>query len=334
MNNKIFEALRQYGFEPVSNAVSVGTWRNYAVSLQKFNAKTYYMRWAIRIPKSSRDLAKALRAAVKASGEKGIALNSALQNFVLLTVNFAKAGEQLEVFPRWMNIVADALAQNGIAPADTCAVTGAANPDSLCLVDGFNYQPVCASAVRQKDYDLQSKVEENENNGSYVTGLVGAVLGALVGVAVNLLTIFFLHYVVAYLMALIPVCAMFGYKLFKGKMDKMAIVIVIVLSLLCVPLIMVLELALEAAKELKVSFGEALGWAFRNFTKPQVFDLVKGDILKLLLFMGLGVFVAWGFMSRQLNSSKTGNSKLQMETMRPNPNCQPTQQPTEQPTQQ
>ena len=53
---------------------------------------------------------------------------------------------------------------------------------------GGYYQPVNAAALRQQGTQAREKAEENQTNGSYLLGLIGAILGTLVGLIPNLLT--------------------------------------------------------------------------------------------------------------------------------------------------
>jgi hypothetical protein len=326
--NEIFARLTQYYFEPVNQNFCVGTWRNYAIALQRFSGQAYYVYVAVRIQKSDvKPLRKVLKEAVKASGIKKAGVNRVMPNFIHGFFNFDKSGE-LQSFAAYMETLTAALMQNGVAPANTCAVTGAPNPDSLCLVgtpNCFGYQPVCAAAVRQTGYAAQEKAEDNENNGSYLTGLIGAVLGTLVGVAVNVLVMVFLQRIFAMLFALVPICAMFGYKLFKGKTDKVSMVIVIVLSVLAVPLMEFLNLGISLAKEYSVPISQAFEFTTEYFFDSEILKETLPEMGKMLLFMGLGVLIAWTYMRNQLNSTKTQSAQLQLNSMRPNPNCQAAQ---------
>lgn len=331
-DNEIFAQLAQYNFTPINQNVCVGTWRNYAVTLQRFSGLSYYVYVAVRLQKAQlKPLKKALTAAVKASGVKKAGVNRVMLNFIHGFFNFDKTGD-LRSFNTYMETLTAALMQNGVGPADTCAVTKAANPDSLCLIGDpncFGYQPVCASAIRHNDYEVQAKAEENENNGSYLTGFLGALLGALVGIAVNLLSILFLQRIFALLFALVPICAMFGYKLFKGKTDKIAMVIVIVLSVLAVPVMEFLSIAFTFVKEYSAPVGEAISVTKDLFFDADVLKETLPEMGKFLLFMALGVFIAWSYMRNQLNSTKAQGAKLQLDSMRPNPNYQIVQQPGE-----
>ena len=322
MANETFAQLSQFGFTPVNDAVCVGTWNNYAVELQRYSGRTYYTYLAIRIPKANKAVKKACNAAFKAAGLKRAAVMGVAPNFVQAAYTLEKGEGEVPGFRAFMDALTGTLAQNGIAPANTCAVTGADNPDSLCLVLNnkyMGYQPVVGAAVRQGDYDLQAKVEENENNGSYVTGFVGALIGALVAVALNVLAMVFTDRMYAILFALVPIFAMFGYKLFKGRTDKGSLIIILLLSLLAIPLMVYLTVVITIVREYGVPLGDAIRAAGEIVVNPEYLAEIRGTLLMMLLFMVLGLLFAWRFLRGQLNSTKVQTSKLQVETMRPNP---------------
>ncbi len=322
MDNILFQEIARYGFKPVNPKICVGTWRNYAVALNNYAGKACYYYAAIRIPKGSRELLKAVAEAYKAAGlNKNVSVLQAGPNCIqgIFTPPKEDVGG---CFTRFLDTLTGALAQNGVAPANTCALTGAPNPDSLCfMMNGTfqGYQPVCGSVTRQSGCQAQARVEENETGGSYLTGFIGALLGMALGVAVNLLTLVFLQRYFAVLFALVPVAAMFGYKLFKGKLDKLSIIIVILLSVVAVPLMELLTLSISVARELGISFGTALEASMEALQIPEVKKEVIADILKMLLFMGLGVFFAFSFLRAQLNSTKLGSTQLALDSMQPNP---------------
>ena len=323
MDNPFFAKLAPLGFTALDQNNCVGVWNNYAVTLRRYSGSLYWIFVAIRIPARSKELKKSLKSALQARLGKRAAVANVMPNFLQGQLRFSHVENELPEISAFLDTATGLLRENGVGPADTCAVTGAPNPDSLCLLDrpGFvGFQPVCASAIRREDYEAQAKVEENENNGSYLTGFLGALLGALVGVGVNLLTIVFLQRIFSLLFALVPIFAMFGYKLFKGKTNKVSLVIVIVLSLLCVPLMEFLADSIQIAREYQAPFGEVAAEVAKIFFDAEVLAETGPEMLKLLLFMVLGLFLGYGYLRGQLNSTKAGSLRLQLESLRPNPN--------------
>lgn len=329
MENALFSKLTQFGFSAVNNNICVGTWKNYAVTLQQYSGKSYFVYVAIRIETASKELRKALQAAVRANGNRKAGVSRVVPNFVHGTLSFGKAENAVNDFSVYLEALTEALRANGVMPANTCALTGAANPDSLCLIprsDCYGYQPVCAAAIRESDQEVQARAADNEDRGSYLTGLIGAVLGMLVGIGVNLLSMVFLERIFSLLFALVPVAAMFGYKLFRGKTNKAAMVIVIVLSVIAVPLMEFLTGAIGVANSYNMPFTDAMKAVGEIFFAPEMLKETGPEMLKMLLFMALGVLIGWSYLRSQLNSTQLRSSKLQLESMRPNPLYQPVQQ--------
>lgn len=318
---EVLSAISQLGFESLGNFF-FGTWNGYAVTLRKISARIYYLDVAVRLPPDRRDLRKALAQRAKAAGLKLGGAEAVGDKRVSFTLGFSNKEASLPLLRERLDAATDALRALGIWPAASCAITGAPQPDSLCLVKVkglLSYQPVLAAAVRESGAAAQEKAEENELNGSYALGVVGAVLGVLVGLIPNLLTIFFADMIYSLLFALVPICAMFGYKLFRGKMTGASIVIVILLSLLAVPLIPVLELVFYLVKERGFALGQAFSAIDLILRQPDVMGQLGGELVKLLAFMGLGIWVAWRFMSNQTNRSSLQNSEAQLASLRPNP---------------
>ena len=327
MENEIFAVLARYQFTPVNQNICVGTWKNYAVALRRQGGSVYCCYLAVRLEKERRSgLKKELNSAIKQSGSKKAgSVTQVSANFLIYTFTFPKQEDPAVFFSDRMNFITDALRNAGVAPADTCAVTGASGPDSLCLISSpshFGYQPVFATAVRQNDAKIQARAEENETNGSYLGGIIGALLGTLLGIGINLLTIVFLKRIYVVLFALIPIAAMFGYKLLRGKTNWFAIVVVFTLSLIAIPVLELLSLALSFVREFDLPFGESLSYFAKHFFDGEILKETGPEMLKFLLFTALGLFASWSYVHNSLNSSQLAGAKLQLDTMRPNPNRQ------------
>lgn len=326
MNNEIFAALAQYEFSPYNNALCVGTWNGYAVTLQQIRPRFYYVYLAIRLEKVPKDLKKTLKASLKQPGVKSAAaVERIMPNWARFQFVFGKNVDAAEYFSAQMNAVVSALRAAGVAPANTCAITGAANPDSLCVMTSqkyFGFQPVFASAVRQSGYEAQTKADENDANGSYLSGTVGAILGTLLGIAINLTTIVLVKRIYVVLFALIPIAAMVGYKLLKGKTNKFAVVVVFVLSFISVPLLEFLALSILAAKEYDLALGETMRSCAEHFFDAELLKDTGPEMLKFLLFMAVGLLISWGYVNNSLNSTQRQTTQAQLASVRPNPNRQ------------
>lgn len=321
---EILTALSELGFGNVG-AFHYSAWKGYAVSLRRITAKNFFADVAVRLDKIPGTLRKALAAAVKPYGIKISGSAAITRTTVSFNFTTGKNPDAKAELTEKLDAIAAALRDNAITPADTSALSGAAMPDSLCLVPTGNlitYQPVRAEEIRQQNAKLQEKAEDNEQNGSYGLGFVGALLGALVGLIPSVLLAFFADLISAWLFALVPICSMFGYKLFKGKMGKPAIAIVILMSLLAALVIPYVSVVAACVHELGDPLGLAMAEAFDYLRDPDVLQGILGIFLKILLFAGLGVFLGWSFLGRQTNSAVLKNAEEMTATLRPNPNVQ------------
>ena len=317
----LYPSLSQFGFETKGN-FCFGTWADYAVSLRPLNVKNVYVDLAARLGKVPGGLRKALAASLKEKAGKGCSVFRLAPQTVTFSINFGKAADPADHFARMMNSIVAAMRENGIAPADSCVLTGAPLPDGLCLAqaDGIvSFQPVSSAMLRSKMEKIRESVEENRENGSYATGVVGAVLGMLVGLIPNLLTILLSQRIYGILFALVPIASMFGYKLLKGKMSKASVVIVVVLSLLGAFLIPVIEITVALIQEYGISLADALGYTIDGLIHADLMKAVAGDLAQLLLFMAIGIVFAWRYMSSQVNSSVSAGAQMQLDSLRYNP---------------
>lgn len=317
----VLSAINQLGLEGLGN-LFYGTWKGYAVTLRKISAKTFYLDVAVRMEKVPAGLRRALGRGIKEKGMRLGGIELINKKRVVFSISFKGSDQALPRLQERLDAATSALRENGISPADTCAISGAARPDSLCLVNVNGapcYQPVCAAVVREQSTQTREQAQENEVNGSYAMGILGAALGMLVGLIPNLLTIVLAERIYGILFALVPICAMFGYKLFKGKMGKASIAIVIVLSLLGVVLIPYLELVFYLVRDSGFTLGQAFDIARLYMTQPEFLGEISGDLLQLLLFMVIGIAIAWRYMSSQTNSSTVQSAEAQLASLRPNP---------------
>ncbi|MBQ9373952.1 MAG: hypothetical protein IJU06_04025, partial [Oscillospiraceae bacterium] len=216
MNSEPLSALSGCGFAQ-NGSVSYGTWKNYAVCVRKYSGRTYYVTVAIRQEKVNGATKKAIKQSLK-QATRDAAISQLNKNVAVFLVT--ARGDAGQTMLASLEAITNTLLAAGIAPANTSVISGAPNPDSLCLTSAggmLTYQPVRAIEVQSQNAQVREKIEDNENNGNYLLGVIGAILGMLVGVAVNVLVAELSNRIFALLFALIPVAAMFGYKLFKGK---------------------------------------------------------------------------------------------------------------------
>ena len=312
--NTLYSALAPYGFETTAN-VCYGSWRNYAVSILSAQYSVFQLSFAVRADKKDKNLAKSLRAELRQQLGKGLSTVLNLGNTLQFAYRFDGKTPLADQFVRTADAIAAALSAHGLSPAVTCAVCGGGTPDSLCVVN--TYQPVHAACMHQKLETAKEQAMENKENGSYLTGTLGAILGALVGTILPLVMLIATDTLYALLFALVPLAAMFGYRKFKGKSDKISIVIVIVVSILAVVLMAYAVIVYYIMQQMGVGLGTAMSFVSR-FMSGSDFAELLGQFWKGFLFMGLGIVISWGYLTKT-RSAEVKTTATLLETMRPNP---------------
>ena len=301
------------GFEEL-NGVFFGTWQGYAVS-QFMNQSFYSFQFAVRTDKKDAQLRKTLLADVKQRLQKKC--RSVVNNgdSIMFNTVFSRKEPIQQQMTDCLNAMAAALRSAGVAPAQTCAHCGGHSPDSLCLV-GTSNQPVHAACVRSAREAVVEKAQSNQESGSYLTGFLGAVLGAIVGLIPNVLTMLFAERIFALLFALVPLAAMFGYRLFKGRKDKAAVVIIVLLSVLAVFVQQTIYVVIELTKEYGVTFAEAFDATREFLFTSEGMSAMMQDCAMQFVFMALGIVIAWRYLA-QTNTGAVAHAEAAASTLRP-----------------
>lgn len=309
------EAAHSLGFENL-NGVFFGSWKGYAVS-HFTNQGFYSFQVAVRTDKKDTQLRKTLLEDMKSRCPKrcrGVMMNGSSITFNMAFDRKVSLSEQMSEF---LDAMTGALRQAGVQPANTCAHCGGQHPDSLCLVN-MAYQPVHAACVRDAKEKTVEKAQQNQETGSYLTGTIGAIIGTLVGVIPSVLTIIYMERIYALLFALVPLAAMFGYRLCKGKQSKASIAIIIVLSILGVFALQIIVATVSVAQDSSMSFFETASWVIPYLLSADGFSVLlsDGNILSEFLFMAIGIFFAWKYVART-NESSVAAANAVAGTLRP-----------------
>ena len=228
-------------------------------------------------------------------------------------------GKDGDIIAKWANMPAilEALRQNDILAPERCAICKDVAPESFMCMDA-KYQPVHESCAREKHESLSEQAEEMP--GSYVLGIIGALAGAIVGSLPSLLTILFADMVSGWLFALIPICAYYGYKIFKGKMDKFAIVFTIAFSVIGSLVMIFLANCFDLAGEWRIPFSSAVSFVIEILNEENLWlQVFFVDSVMVWVFLGFGIAVAWRIIS-QTTASAFKQSSFSLETLRPREN--------------
>lgn len=211
--------------------------------------------------------------------------------------------------------VATACLKNApLPPPETCAVCKAAGSDAYAW-HGGHYTSVHKACLEKICRGTVTDMQNRQENGSYLRGAVGALLGAFAGAIPNFISIYFAHYIIGYLCALIPLASFWGYRLFKGKPNKPATAIILLCSLLQV---FILDQAVWYASIVD-NFGI---W-------PSVFDSIRlyvdlfdssfiGSLLQTALFVGVGIVLCFVYISKTADTQiRSAMSVMDTMTDRP-----------------
>jgi len=313
--NPLYAALASYGFK-TQGALCFGIWNGYAVQLRPYSGANYYLDVAVRADKKDKALRKGIQKAVKDNYGKNLGCINNGQ-FLSFTVNFRKKRSYEEQFSAYMSAILSALREHGIRPADSCAVCGGGSPDSLCLFS-HSYQPVHSRCIHNLAGQQKEEAEDNRLNGSYFTGLFGALLGMLVGLLPNVLTIISMERIYALLFALVPMAAAWGYRKFKGRMSKASILIIVLLSFIGVFIMEYLVVLVSFIKDSGFSLEEALWFSSDLLLTLDGLMILASNSVSLFLFMALGIAFAWKYIS-QTNTSSLKQLDSVLATLQPNP---------------
>lgn len=121
-------------------------------------------------------------------------------------------------------------------------------------------------------------------------GLAGAVLGGIIASIPSFISVYFFHYMIAYLYILIPMGVYYGYTKLGGKLD--GIVPPIFTAVFSIGAVFGVEIVYyyfelkKFYKSMGVSFSEVIDFRFNDM------ELITGDTAFALVCVVIGIFVA------------------------------------------
>lgn len=199
----------------------------------------------------------------------------------------------------------------GAEPA--CFACNEAETGGFAVVNGSAMR-LCSSCMANIEHEIEAENQAyQESKGNFGLGLLGALIGALVG-SIAWVGIGLLGYLAAIGGFAISFCAIKGYQLMKGKITKLAIVLICLICLAVMVLAQFLTLDLQLYIELQkageqVAFGDVLAFMFElPFSDPELTSGFLGDCGLGLLFMGIGSFSVF---KQLFTSAKAPGGKLE-----------------------
>lgn len=276
-----------------------------AVGSPNVRAMTVQFKLASRVPNK---VFKSIRKTVKANGRLFYMNNSPL--VVALTCSGPDNAVWDRLFAGMEGIVQGFMGA-GISIPDTCPFCKNGACDSLAYV-GDGYVPVHKACCESQSFGTMEKAEANERSGHYITGIIGALLGGIVASIPTILLMWFAEMISAWLYALIPLGAYFGYRLFKGKMNRIVLPIVILVSVFMLFFVQQVMWFLVLHEE----FGF---WPYINESIEYFFMLVPTedmivDLIKPAIFTVLGIVISYSVI-RQNNQSDIKQADIVLRSL-------------------
>ena len=221
-----------------------------------------------------------------------------------LTITLKK--KELSADPADMlRMVTALLDKYGLSPMDTCPYCGCGSCNTAAWIHekaSARFGLTHRACLQRRLEGAQDKALTNAESGSYLAGFIGALLGMIVGCIPSVLTGLFADTIYALLMALIPICSYFGYKLLGGKMNRVPLVLSIIMSVIGVYVMYSLLIIGYLSTEFGVTLREAgLYFLMALGTEISFLDITV-DCITYFIFAALGVWFSWRIISRSAGS--------------------------------
>ncbi len=145
-------------------------------------------------------------------------------------------------------------------------------------------------------------MEEKEKTQNYLTGIIGAILGGLIATIPWVLMYVYGNMMLSLLAVIIAAGEFYGYKLFKGKIDKKlpAIIMVIAVIIVTIVTLLVIPAMLIAKENIPVSFETIKNlYTYKDFSSAIIRDYVIS-----VLFTVLGASVVTSNIKKQLMNNE------------------------------
>ena len=283
-----------------AGGVAYGTMHGFAVTLQD-GAGAKQMTIATRFASmdQQREFEKKV-SEVNITSQYRVLQFSIAPDYINIQLNGAMGCmKKIRAFVEW---IFPLLMESGASTAQFCNECGAPIHDDgvWMLRDGLvasHVHKACSEKVQNELYAENTQRQE-EDNGSYGYGIVGAVIGALIGSLVWALVLM-AGYVAGIVGLVIGFLANKGYNLMKGKQGKAKITILVVAVIIGVVVGTIGGTCLQVVDAMN-EYGIEMEY-FAEYLQIILEDsAVQGEIVTNtligLLFAGLGV---WGLLSQE-----------------------------------
>lgn len=160
----------------------------------------------------------------------------------------------------------------------------------------------CPSCITELETAFADEKESLQVSGSYATGAIGAVLGALLGSVVWLIISYF-GFIASFAGFAIAYAASFGYRLFRGKVGKGMPAILIASVLFAIFAANTVEIAYGLyASGIGLTAGEAMAIAPRAFFDNEIFYV--GEVwASMALGLLFGIMGSYSIIRRSMDDA-------------------------------
>ena len=285
--DELFLAMSSYHMRPV-NGNLMGVVEECPVMLGPWGKKGIRIAFGLEQP-----VWKEKSAAIK---EAFAGVGSAAWNNGVLIVS-VRVPDGAQAYTAAVVPAVRALKKSGAFTGDMCAVCHGSGCDMAAPIHGAA-RPVHSRCLEGAVTAASRRAGENDIKGSYLTGLIGGILGMIVGTIPSFLVIILIQRVYALLFALIPLFAYYGYKMLGGRMNRAALLVSVVMAIVGVYFLEFALLAYALADDFGLSAAAVIRTLPIYLEDPEVWlDITKGAVMEFL-FAGIGLVMVWGQISR------------------------------------
>lgn len=282
----------------VKNGVAFGSYKGYLISMSDgYSLKTLSICVNLTDNSAKAEIEKMLS---DKSVLKQYSINQAVVSASSVDISFNDTIGTMKRVVGFLDMLTQKLASSFISNEPVCANCGSILNTAEAvpvLVDG----KFCCmhSACIAKFNEINEQItEEEKQNGSVLTGAVGALLGGIIG-AIPWAIAYYFGWFVGWLGFLIGLAAKKGYELFKGKNSQAKGIVIIIVTVICVALAEIVAciamLGIEISKDPELSqygltLSQIIGTFFSIAAEDSelradiIFDFVIG-----LVFAALGM---------------------------------------------
>ena len=159
--------------------------------------------------------------------------------------------------------------------------------------------------------EKNKKVETKEISGSYITGIIGAIIGGAIGAVPWIIAYIYGNMMIALLAILIAGGAYYGYKICKGKITKKVTIIITIISIIIVALVTLLIIPVILIHTEGMNTNMA---TIQYLYKDEEFtSAIIRDTLIAIVFTAVGVAVVNSSIKKDLEEGVTNKEQTPEE---------------------